>query len=61
MALPRNALNILYTGYGKSAPRFEQVLHDHGLFLDWDHDISHICRHFHNREIDPGRDDGWQI
>lgn len=40
MAIPLDANHLFCTGAGKSTSRLEQVLHDHGLFLGWHHDVS---------------------
>lgn len=42
MALSRNPGNLLRSGTGQPTRRIEQVLHDHGVLLDWNHDLPGI-------------------
>jgi chitin synthase len=61
MALPRNASYLFRSRLGQSTSRIEQVLHDHGDFLGWDHDIPQFCSRICGCQIDPARSRGRRI
>ena len=53
MALPCDLGYLLCFGARKPARRVEQVLHDYGLFLDWNHDLPSLRCGICDREVDP--------
>lgn len=52
MALSCDSCDMLCPISRQSSRRFEQVLHDNGLFLDWDHDLPDVRSNLRHSKVD---------